>query len=101
MVTVVGVPAKDRDQRISKGASTLANVSVRALASHRNALLAYVAACRPRFFLKVGYRARPSKKLRNALSRWRNACCSGTLETSFSHAIFGCCLRGVSAADAS
>src|SRR5262245_61521351 len=55
-------------------------LSVRASASHRKALLVSVAACRPRFFLQVGYLVRPSKQVRKALSGWRNACCNGTLD---------------------
>src|SRR5262249_32628969 len=50
---------------------------------------------------KVGYFARPSKQVRNAVSTWPNACCRGTLHTSFSHAVSGSCLRVGSAADAS
>src|SRR5262245_48431088 len=53
------------------------------------------------FFLKVGYAARPSKKVRKALSRWRNACCNATLDTSCSHTVSGCCFSVVSAADSS
>ena len=41
----------------------------------------YSADWRPRFFLNVGYLARPSKKLRKALSRCRRACWVGTEET--------------------
>src|SRR5258706_13749149 len=40
---------------MSSGASILASVRVRAFTSQRKALLAYVTACRPRFFLNVGY----------------------------------------------
>ena len=57
--------------------------SVKALPSQVKAEVVYSADWRPRFFLKVGYFARPSKKLRKALSRWRRACWVGTQETSF------------------
>ena len=42
--------------------------------------------CRPLRDLNLGYRARLAKKLVYATCWCRIACCSGTDETSFSHA---------------
>src|SRR2546423_11020422 len=96
MVIVVGWHPLDKGrlQWICRGASILA--SVRLAPSQVKALEAYVADCTPCFFLKVGYSARPSKKLRKALSRCLKACCKGTLDTSLSQADSSCFLRSVS-----
>ena len=92
MVTVVGVLVKGRDQRMASGASSVASVRPRVSLCERNVDVVDSAACRPPCCLHVGYRARPWKKGRKALSRWRIACCSGTLDTSFSHAVSGGCV---------
>jgi hypothetical protein len=49
-------------------------------------------------FLKAGYLARPSTKVRNALFMWRSACCSGTQDTSFNYVVSDRCLSAADAA---
>src|SRR5215813_11795295 len=90
---------KGRLQRIGSGPSVLA--SFRSFPSQVKAEVVYSADWRPRFFLKVGYLARPSKKLVKARSRCRKACWGGTHETSLSQAVASCCFRRVSAAEVS
>ena len=100
-VTVVTLAARGmvRDQRIASGASIFASLS--ALPSHRNALVVYSAAWGPSLRLKAGYFARLVKKLANAVCRWRSACCTGTLLTSFSHTNSGSFFIAVSLAEVS
>src|ERR1051326_1484607 len=88
-----------RLQQMGRGCSILA--SVRSFPSQEKPDLVYSADWQPCFFLKVGYLARPSKKLVKARSRDRKACCGGTDETSFNQAVASCCLRRVSAAEVS
>ena len=90
---------KVRDQRIFSGASIFA--SFNALPSHLKALLVYSADCLPSLRLKVGYAVRLAKKLANAVCKCRNACCTGTLETSLSQMVSGCFFSSVSAAEVS
>ena len=54
----------------------------------------YSADCRPLRDLYRGYRARLAKKLVNAACWCRIACCSGTEDTSFSHASSSVALHG-------
>ena len=65
------------------GRGSCMRASVKALPSQVNAEVVYSADWRPCFFLNVGYLARPSKKLRKALSKCRRACWGGTQEISF------------------
>ena len=81
MVLGLASLGRGRLQRMGRGSGM--RPSVKALPSQVKAEVVYSADWRPRFFLNVGYFARPSKKLRNALSRWRRACWGGTQETSF------------------
>src|ERR1051326_2659412 len=99
MVLGLAPSGKGRLQRMGSGSSILA--SLRSFPSQVNADVVYSADWQPRFFLNLGYLARPSKKLVKARSRWRKACCSGTDETSFSHTVASCCFKWVSAAEVS
>jgi len=83
-VTVDGVPVNRLDQCISSGSDCLASFNLPSLKV--NAVLAYVADCFDCFFLKLGYLARPAKKLVKATCKCLRDCCKGTLETSLSHA---------------
>src|SRR5215469_695825 len=97
MVVGLAPSGRERLHWIGSGSAILA--SRRSWPFQVKAEVVYSADWRPCFFLNVGYLARPSKKFLNALSRWRRACCGGTLETSFNQHVSGCCLRVVSAAE--
>ena len=65
-----------------QGTGSGMRANVKALPSQVKAEVVYSADWRPCFFLNVGYLARPSKKLRKAVSKCRRACWGGTQETS-------------------
>lgn len=96
-VTVDGLPLNRRDHRIFSGEDCFASLSD--TPSHLNAEVVYSADWWPSFFLKFGYFARPWKKLRYAVCKWRNDCCSGTLDTSFSQARSGAFFHSVNSAE--
>jgi len=96
-VTVVGFPSKRRDQRMFSGSACFASLSDSP--SHLKAEVVYSADWYPSFFLKLGYLARPWKKLRYAVCKWRNDCCNGTLDTSFSQRHSGSFFHSVNSAE--
>ena len=63
--------------------------------------MVYSADCGPSLRLNDGYCARLAKKLPKAVFRWRSACCTGTLLTSFNQACSGVFFSAVSAAEVS
>ena len=96
-VTVVGLPLNRRDQRIFSGSDCFA--SLRDWPSHLKADVVYSADWWRSFFLKRGYFARPWKKLRYAVCKWRNDCCNGTLDTSFNQGRSGSFFHSVNSAE--
>jgi len=98
-VTVVSFAAlgRVRDQTIAKGSDIFA--SFRARPSHLKALEVYSAACLSCLLLNVGYLVRLAKKFTNAVCKWRSDCCTGTLETSFSHSNSGSFFNSVNNAE--
>lgn len=80
---VDGTDGKGGLRRTSEGVLLL--VTSYMPSRYLNAAPVNVAACLWHLLLKVGYFARPAKKLEKADCWWRRACCSGTLETSLSH----------------
>ena len=73
-----------QDQVNASGVPIFARCS--APSRHRNPERVYSADCRPSRDLNRGYRARFAKNAVYATCWWRIACCSGTEDTSFSHA---------------
>lgn len=84
-VTVVSLEALDsvRDQRIKRGPDIFANSKI--LLFQLKALGVYSVDCLSCLALKDGYLAHLAKNLLKALFKWRNACCTDTLETASSH----------------
>src|ERR1051326_8488981 len=95
---VVGLASLGRGRLQRMGSGSGKRPRVKALPSQVKAEVVYSADWRPRFFLNVGYLARPSKKFLKALSRCRKACWGGTLESSFNQPNSGCLLSPVRAA---
>jgi hypothetical protein len=99
-VTVEGAMPSDsgRDQRMSSGSAIFADFS--SPSRQRNAERVYSAPARDFFRdLNRGHRARLAKKFANPVCRCRNACCSGTAETSARYASSSVRFQVVSSAD--
>src|SRR5690606_3716074 len=105
IVRLLGSLGRGRLHLILSGASCLASVTTGCPgvpeSLRRNALLVYSALCLLRFDLKEGNFDSPRKKRWYDVSRWRRACCTGTLDTSLSHAYSSSFFKAVSAFDVS